>query len=311
MLPTRFTALAAFLVALSLGAAPGLGQSPPDSKGAKDKQLKPPPDEFRAILKQVEEAYKAPLEVDKDILDELRKQYRNPTPEREAKIFKEIRRLYDVSAELETAITAELRRAYQEPSAAREERVLSVIRLAPQHAAGMVPAHIQTEQAAKLFSRLDVNGDGVLDSDEMPDRLRDQRARWDQNRNGSIDFDEYAPYYQAQLKWVSDGVASGEIPLKLPPGVSLPSTGTAKVEESRPSAAPRPGLATAGLPGWFTEYDLDRDGQVGLYEWRKKGQPIKQFLAMDRNNDGFLEAKELLAYLADQKAQAKSAATRR
>jgi EF hand len=310
MRSTHFAALTAFVVALSFAAASTFGQSPPNpGNGDKDKQPKPPPDEFRAILKQVEEAYKAPLEVDKDILDELRKQYRNPTPDREAKIFKEIRRLYDVSAELESAITAELRRAYQEPSAAQEERIFAAIRQAPQHAVGAVPAHIRLEQSAKLFSKLDANGDGVLDSDEMPDTLRGQRARWDQNRNGSIDFDEYAPYYQSQLKWVSDGVASGEIPLKLPKGAASPSMGTARVEE-RP-AAPRAGPPAPGLPGWFTEYDVDADGQVGLYEWRKKGQAIKQFLAMDRNNDGFLEAKELLAFLAEQKAQAKSAATRR
>jgi hypothetical protein len=46
------------------------------------------PEEIRALLKEVERAYPDPVEINKDILDELRKQYRDPTPEREAKIFR-------------------------------------------------------------------------------------------------------------------------------------------------------------------------------------------------------------------------------
>src|SRR5436190_22287342 len=72
----------------------GLGKAP---------KLKDPeaPDEEREILKQIKEAYKAPYEVHKDVLSELRKQYRDPTPDRESKIIKELRRLYVLSPEQE------------------------------------------------------------------------------------------------------------------------------------------------------------------------------------------------------------------
>src|SRR5262245_39459289 len=67
-------------------------------EGATGKVITPDrPDETKAMLKEIQEAYKAPLEVDKDIRDELRKQYQNPSPEREQKILREARRLYATS----------------------------------------------------------------------------------------------------------------------------------------------------------------------------------------------------------------------
>ena len=102
MRPALFSTLAAALV---LTPQLGFSQTPPEKP-------KPANDEFRTLLKEVEEAYKAPLEVDEDVLDELRKQYRNPTPERELKIFKEIRRLYDTTPELEEVILREIRRCF-------------------------------------------------------------------------------------------------------------------------------------------------------------------------------------------------------
>jgi hypothetical protein len=263
------------------------GQSSPE----KPKQAT---DEFRAILKEIEEAYKAPQEVDKDVLDELRKQYRDPTPERERKIIREIRRLYATTPELEEAILREMRAAYQQPTAVQEERVFAAIRRGGQLPLGTVPASVQTEQAAKLFRRLDVNGNGVLDADEMPEGLRGQLAQWDADRDKTISFEEYTPYYQASLKFIADGVAAGEIPLRLPKAAAAPDP--ALVEKPRAAVAkPAP-----SLPDWFAQCDLDGDGQVGLHEWRKKGGSIKDFVAMDLNGDGFLTAKELLTYLAEQ-----------
>ena len=50
----------------------------------------------------------------------------------------------------------------------------------------------------------------------------------------------------------------------------------------------------AELPAWFTQLDSDRDAQLGLYEWRQSGRPLEEFQRMDRNDDGFLTAVELL-----------------
>lgn len=297
---------AAVTLALLFGPAAAFGQFPPaGGKAGKDPGPKPAPDEYRVILKEVQEAYKAPLEVDKDIRDELRKQYEQPTPQREAKIFREIRRLYQTTPEQEQVILRELRRAYDRPSPEQEERVFAEIRRGGQLPLGAVPADLQAGRAANLFRKLDQDRDGRLAPGEMPDTLRGQAARWDRNGDGFIDAGEYVAYYQAQVQVVSAGVAAGEIPIKLPKGVTLAAPAApaaaapAVVEERRPVVA-RAGKLPPGLPDWFTRYDADGDGQVGLYEWRRAGRPAAEFAAMDRNGDGLLEASELLRYLAEQ-----------
>jgi hypothetical protein len=274
----------------------GFGQEAP---------AKPPPDEFRALVKLVEAAYKAPLEVDKDVLDELRKQYRDPTPDREAKIIREVRRAYVTTPAQEDAIVRELRRAYRDPSPEQEARVFEEIQRGGLLPPGTISADVQAERAAKMFRKLDRNQDGMLSSEEMPEFLRSQLRDWDRNRDGVIDPTEYLAYFQASLQWVADRVASGEIPIKLPKGAvptpTPPETGTksAGADVPKPMALGRPGATSPELPEWFTRLDEDGDGQVGLYEWKKAGRPIAEFLEMDRNHDGFIEARELLAYLAE------------
>jgi hypothetical protein len=256
------------------------------------------PEEIRGLLKEVERAYKDPAEIDKDILDELRKQYRDPKPDREAKIFPEIRRLYVTTPALEETILRELRRAYERPTPDQEARFFEAVRRGGQLPPGTIPPDLLTERAARAFGKLDRNADGVLNSDELPDVLRTQLARWDRGGDGTIDRAEYLEYFRAGLKWVADAVASGELPAKLPKRVGPEPTATpvtpAAATDRRGTALPGP----TNLPDWFSSLDADQDGQVGLYEWKKAGRPIREFLAMDRNNDGYLESKELLAYLA-------------
>ena len=282
---------AVVVLVIGAGARPAAAQDPP---------AKPPPDEFRALVKAVEHGYKAPLELDKEVLDELRKQYRDPTPEREVKILRGVRQVYVTTPAQEEAIIRELRRAYRVPSPEQEARVLAEIRRGGQLPPGTLSAEAQAERAAKMFRKLDRNGDGVLSSDELPEFLQSQVRTWDRNRDGSIDAAEYLAYFQASLKWVAEGVASGEIPLKLPKPAAPEPPPESAAKAPRPEA-PKPtgGQAPSKLPDWFARLDEDGDGQVGLYEWKKAGRPIAEFLEMDANHDGFLEAKELLAYLAE------------
>lgn len=47
------------------------------------------------------------------------------------------------------------------------------------------------------------------------------------------------------------------------------------------------------LPAAYTAIDKDHDGQIGLYEWERA--KFAEFRALDRNGDGFLSPKELVA----------------
>lgn len=52
------------------------------------------------------------------------------------------------------------------------------------------------------------------------------------------------------------------------------------------------------IPTWFKQLDGDEDAQIGLYEWRQSGWTVEEFRFLDRNDDGFLTAAELLFAMA-------------
>ena len=156
------------------------------------------------------------------------------------------------------------------------------------------------------FRRYDKNGDGLLNNDEMPEALKAERDRWDTNKDGFIDLNEFKAYAQARMQqaqadratqgWGGGGWGGqGAMPMPVP---ELPVENEA---DKRPVVYRASNLPKE-LPAWFKEADTDQDGQVGLYEWKAKGWAIEEFQKMDRNNDGFLTVEEVLRYQKDQVA---------
>jgi Ca2+-binding EF-hand superfamily protein len=139
------------------------------------------------------------------------------------------------------------------------------------------------QMAEMRFGRLDANGDGLLNADEMDDTLRAERDKWDTNHDGFIDLNEFKAYFRAGVRQLQAN-RQGNPPWGQAPG---------DASEQRPTVY-RAGKLPPGLPSWFAQYDTDGDGQIGLYEWVAAGQPVEQFLALDRNGDGFLTAEEVL-----------------
>lgn len=273
---------------------------PPDpgGKAPKIKNSQGPLDEEKEILKEIKEAYKAQYEVHKDVLSELRKQYKEPTPQREAKIVKELRRLYLLSPQQEDGIIREVRRAYDKPSPEQEERIFRLFDDFERLPTGMVPPSVQTSQAQKIFAKLDLNGDGRLTGNEVPEALWRNRARWDANRDGAIDAGEYWQYYLGRLDRLGEQVAGGQIDLF--PNRARPAIeGPTQPDDEPRLPVHRPGKLPDGVPDWFVKFDTDRDAQIGLYEWRKTGRPLRDFFAMDRNRDGFVTVEEVLRFLKD------------
>jgi hypothetical protein len=250
-----------------------------------------PLDENREILKLIRETYADQYDVPEDVLGDLRKSYAKPSASREASIFSDLRRLYIISPEREAAILLEIRKAYEQPTPEQEKRIFREIDKAPRVPQGAVALRRQQNQAAKLFQKFDLDGDERLHPDEMSDTLRRLRQRWDADGNGWIDPDEFWVFYQERLRDLSDQVLAGKIDLGLKNGGPLIVRKTAEAPALRVRLP-------EGLPLWFTQLDLDRDGQISLFEWRKGGKALKDFPALDRNDDGLATADEVLRLIA-------------
>jgi Ca2+-binding EF-hand superfamily protein len=283
----NFLRSAAIIVLLGAGASVAAGQPADEGPG---KTL----DADREILKQIKEAYKAQYEVPEDVLQDLRKSYKQPSAQREASMIRDLRRLYLLSEAHEQAILREIHKAIEHPSAEQEARLFREIEKAERLPNGAVAPTIQASQAEKLFGKLDLNADGRLETTELTDSLRSERFRWDANRDGSIDLREFFAYYQGRLRWLADEVAAGRIDLGLKRGGPVIQI---EDEDARPNVY-RAGKLPRGLPSWFESLDFDKDGQIGLYEWRRAGKALNEFGALDRNDDGLITPEEALRYLA-------------
>jgi hypothetical protein len=60
-----------------------------------------------------------------------------------------------------------------------------------------------------------------------------------------------------------------------------------------PVTTPSKVRVTVGLPATYADIDTDRDGQLGLYEWKKAKRTLAQFIQLDINKDGFVTPREL------------------
>src|SRR5204862_203574 len=54
-----------------------------------------------------------------------------------------------------------------------------------------------------------------------------------------------------------------------------------------------------GLPEWFAKLDVDKDGQISLFEWRQGGRSLMEFQEMDLNGDGLLTEDECVLRAAE------------
>ena len=146
------------------------------------------------------------------------------------------------------------------------------------------PADINAEADA-MFQRYDKNGDGKLNQDEMPRQLKMTLTRFDKNGDSLIDMTEFRDYYFAFKTGDLDPTG----------GRNSNSIVIDEDELDRQVVVLRAGKLPANMPEWFKEYDLDKDGQVALFEWRKIGKKsLDEFTEWDLNDDGFITPEEAL-----------------
>ena len=158
------------------------------------------------------------------------------------------------------------------------------------------------------FRESDKNKDGFITLDEASDRMKPGFAQADKNGDGKLDLAEYKGYMAERMGGGPIGPGGGTTP---PPQFAPSQTqpdynaqfgagsgrGPRREEEETPRVSvSRFGKLPKEAPAFFTEYDDDRDGMVGLYEWRRHGRKSAEFVEMDLNADGYLTADEWLRY---------------
>jgi Ca2+-binding EF-hand superfamily protein len=154
------------------------------------------------------------------------------------------------------------------------------------------PVDAINQWAEADFKRLDRNGDGFLNQDEMPEQLKTELSKWDTNRDNLISVDEYKVYFAAKMQ-----TRRGRDQSANPVTIILEEEDL----ETRPVVFRAGKLPTKELPPWFMEIDYDKDGQIALWEWRKAGKDLDDFREWDRNNDGIITPEEAIYKLRNDK----------
>ncbi|MFQ3593561.1 MAG: EF-hand domain-containing protein [Gemmataceae bacterium] len=190
---------------------------------------------------------------------------------------------------------------------------------------------MEKNQSKQMFDFSDTNKDGKITRDELdsssrrwgrPSPLLERFDEFDKNKDGGIDPDEYAAYMaerrsawqrgetkrdepKKETKSSSTGGSTDYSGYRTAPTVTPPPPST----ENRPLVFRYGKLPTRDLPSWFVDLDNDKDGQVGLYEWRAGGKLTSEFRKYDINGDGFITAEEVLLVQRNEDAKDAKAAS--
>jgi len=134
--------------------------------------------------------------------------------------------------------------------------------------------------------------------------------------NGGLTRDQFGQFFQERMTQRQAERAAANQDPQNPSNPSTPTASTdpnADPDEPPPPEDKRPVLYTAtnlpkDIPSWFAALDTDKDGQIGLYEWKAAGRPVSEFQAIDLNGDGFITIEEAQRYQKTQGAAASAGA---
>ncbi|MGF1579345.1 MAG: hypothetical protein ACFCD0_08290 [Gemmataceae bacterium] len=151
-----------------------------------------------------------------------------------------------------------------------------------------------SQQASLYLKERDKNKNGYIDRDEMDGWIRRYGKEYDKNGDGKFSRTEL----QGWLGRVKQRIEERRKERAESTKKTEPKGGKQRIViEELPLERPLVfafGKMPDGTPDWYTDNDTDKDGQVALYEWRKSGKSITEFLKKDTNQDGFISPDEMI-----------------
>ena len=132
------------------------------------------------------------------------------------------------------------------------------------------------DTADKVFRVLDLDSDGELTGKELSAGLKGDKAL----TRGRVTKAQYREYFRHRVEAKTETL---ETALK---------SNEALMRKLNPEGVD----SRTGLPSWFKTFDSDKDKQISLYEWRKAGKDLEEFMEMDLDSDGLLTIDEYLRW---------------
>jgi len=118
--------------------------------------------------------------------------------------------------------------------------------------------------------------------------------------NGQLTRDQFAQLVQERMAQRQAERAAANPGGQTADAQNNPSAATdigedgAPIPEDKRPVVYRVGNLPKDIPAWFAPMDTDKDGQVGLYEWKAAGRSLSDFQAIDLNGDGFITVEEAM-----------------